>query len=316
MDYYVALITLAAIQALLGLSAHVLILAGRVSFGQHGFALIGAYMAGVATAVWGWHLVPALLLGMLASALVGVLVGFPALRIRGVYLAVASIAFAEICRNLVQNLNYYRVETVGGLVRKVGPVGPEGFRHIRYLYDHGFTQETVMAVVLGVLALTVLGVWLLDHSRLGRRLRAIGEDELAAQMAGINVASLTTLAFGLGAVIAALAGGLYAHYLTFVSHEVFTLFTGTLAAGYVLVGGSANALGPLLGVAFFTAIGEGLRPIREYRIMAYGALIVASILVRPYGIIDHELLGRLRQLVAAAFLRSEPEAKAMGDAAR
>lgn len=316
MEYYIGLITLAAIQALLGLSVYVLVLAGRVSFGQHGFALIGGYMAGVATAVWGWHIVPALLLGMLVSGVVGVLVGYPALRIRGVYLAVASIAFAEICRNLAQNLNYYREESVGGLVRKVGPVGPEGFRHISYLYDHGFTREAVMGLVLGILAVSTLAVWLLDRSRLGRRLRAIGEEELAAQMAGINVAGLTTLAFGLGAVIAALSGGLYAHYLTFASHETFTLFTGTLAAGYVLVGGSANVLGPLLGVAFFTVIAEGLRPVGEYRIMAYGALIVASMLVRPYGIIDHELLARLRQWAALLPLRAKARPEATTDATR
>ncbi len=313
MEYYIALITLAAIQALLGLSAYVLVMAGRVSFGQHGFALIGGYVAGVATAVWGWHLVPALVLGMLASGLVGVLVGYPALRIRGVYLAVASIAFAEICRNLVQNLQYYREEVVGGLVRKVGPVGAEGFRHISYLQEHGFTREAVMGLVLGVLGITVLGVWLLDRSRLGRRLRAIGEDELAAEMGGINVAGLTTLAYGLGAVIAALSGGLYAHYLTFVSHETFTVFMGTLAAGYVLVGGAANVLGPLLGVAFFTIIGEGLRPVGEYRIMAYGALIVVSMLVRPYGMVDHEFLSRLRRW-GAYLLGLRPLPEAGGDA--
>lgn len=316
MEYYIGLITLAAIQALLGLSVYVLVLAGRVSFGQHGFALIGGYMAGVATAVWGWHIVPAILLGILVSGLVGVLVGYPALRIRGVYLAVASIAFAELCRNLTQNLSYYREESMGGLVRRIGPVGPEGFRHISYLYDHGFTREAVMGLVLGILAVTTLAVWLLDRSRLGRRLRAIGEEELAAQTAGINVAGLTTLAFGLGAVIAALSGGLYAHYLTFASHETFTLFTGTLAASYVLVGGSANVLGPLLGVVFFTIIAEGLRPVGEYRVMAYGALIIASMLVRPYGIIDHQLLARLRQWMARLPIRVKARPETTTDATR
>jgi branched-chain amino acid transport system permease protein len=316
MEYYIGLITMAAIQALLGLSVYVLVLAGRVSFGQHGFALIGGYMAGVATAVWGWHIVPALLLGMVASGLVGVLVGYPALRIRGVYLAVASIAFAEICRNLVQNLFYYREEVVGGLLKKVGPVGAEGFRHITYFYERGFTREEVMGVVLGVLAATTLAVWLLDRSRLGRRLRAIGEEEVAAQMAGINVAGLTTLAFGLGAAIAALSGGLYAHYLTFVSHEIYTLLMGTLAVAYVLVGGPANVLGPLLGVAFFTVIAEGLRPVGEYRILVYGALIVIAMLVRPYGIIEPKLLARLRRWTAPLFPWTRARREATGDATR
>jgi branched-chain amino acid transport system permease protein len=315
MEYYIGLITMSAIQALLGLSVYVTVLAGRASFGQHGFALIGGYMAGVATAVWGWHLAPALLLGMLASGLVGLVVGYPALRIRGVYLAVASVAFAEICRNVVQNLFYYRQEVVGGLVRKIGPVGHEGFRHISYFYDHGFTREMVMGVILGVLALTTLVVWVLDRSQLGRRLRAISEDELAAQTAGINVAWLTTLAFGLGAAIAGLSGGLYAHYLTFASHETFTILMGVLAVAYVLVGGTANVVSPLLGVAFFTAITEGLRPLQEYRVIIYGALIVAAMLVRPYGIIDHKLLVRLRQW--ATFLpRAKVRAEARVDATR
>jgi branched-chain amino acid transport system permease protein len=125
--------------------------------------------------------------------------------------------------------------------------------------------------------------------------RAIGEDEHAAAMVGVNVVAMKVLAFSAGGAVAGLAGGLYAHYLTFVEYSTFRFQLGVLAVAYALVGGTASVAGPLLGVAFFTAITEGLRPLGAYRLFAYGALIVIAMLVRPFGIIDQDLLGRLRR---------------------
>ncbi|HEY3238805.1 MAG TPA: branched-chain amino acid ABC transporter permease [Acidimicrobiia bacterium] len=292
-DYHIALLSLACVQALLGLSVYVVTLTGQVSFGQHGFYAIGAYGAGIATVLWGWHLAPALLFGIVAAAVAGVVVGIPVLRVRGLYLAVATIAFGEIVRNLILNFSYSRVE--GGL--RIGPLGLEGFRGIRYFYDRGLTPTGVLLILGGSLAVVLVALWFLDRSRLGRVFRAIGEDEHAASMVGVDVVAMKVLAFAIGGAVAGLAGGLYAHYTTFADYATFRFQVGVLAVAYTLVGGTASVAGPLLGVAFFTAITEGFRSLGEYRLYAYGAFIVAAMLVRPFGILDQRLLSFLRRSI-------------------
>lgn len=313
MDYYLAVFSLAAIQALLGLSVFIVALTGQVSFGQHGFYAVGAYVAGIATVMWDWHVVPALALGTLVAAVVGFAVGVPVLRVRGLYLAVATVAFAEIVRNLILNLQYSRV--VEG--RTIGVLGLEGFRGIRYFYDRGLNPTAVFGVIAATLVVVVGLLWRLDRSRTGRIFRAIGEDEHAAAMVGINVVAMKVLAFSIGGAVAGLAGGLFAHYLTFVEYSTFRFQVGVLAVAYALVGGTASVVGPLIGVAFFTAITEGLRGLGSYRLFAYGALIVVAMLVRPFGFIDQNLVLRLRHL--ARRLRGRPrrpdELETFGDAA-
>jgi branched-chain amino acid transport system permease protein len=308
-DYYLTVLSLAALHGLLGLSVYVVALTGQVSFGQHGFYAIGAYGAGIATVMWGWHVVPAVALGTLVAAVIGIGVGIPVLRVRGLYLAVATVAFAEIVRNLILNLQYSRV--VEG--RTVGVLGLEGFRGIRYFYDRGLDPTAVFAFIAGTLVVVVALLWRLDRSRTGRVFRAIGEDEHAASMAGINVVAMKVLAFAIGGAVAGLAGGLFAHYLTFVEYSTFRFQVGVLAVAYALVGGTASVAGPLVGVAFFTIITEGLRSFGSYRLFAYGALIVIAMLVRPFGFVDQNLLRSLRRRVRRP--RRPGELETIADAA-
>jgi branched-chain amino acid transport system permease protein len=291
LDYQIGLLSIACIQALLGLSAYVVLQTGQVSFGQQGFYAIGAYAAGVATVVWGWPILLAVLFGAFLAAVGGVMVGVPVLRVRGLYLAVATFAFGEIIRNLILNFEYSR--DVDG--QKVGPLGPEGFRGIRYLYDRGLEPPALLGILGGTLLVVLVLLWLLDRSRLGRMFRAIGEDEHPAAMVGVNVVAVKVLAFSIGGAIAGLAGGLYAHYTTFVDDGTFRFQVGVIAVAYALVGGTANVVGPLLGVAFFTAVTEGFRFLEEYRLFAYGTFIVLAMLVRPFGLLDQPLLRRLRR---------------------
>lgn len=220
----------------------------------------------------------------------GVLVGFPALRVKGLYLVIATFAFGEMVRLFFLNLQYFTVKD--GL--RVGPLGPEGFRHIVYFYQRGFTPERVAGVILLLLALVVLVLGWIDRSRLGAVMRAVGEDELAAAMVGVNVTAVKVLAFALGAAVAGLAGGLYAHYSTFVSPDSFGVLTGTLAIAYVLVGGSAHVLGPLVGVAFFMVLTEGLRFIGDLRTFLLGAFVILAMNLRPQGLVDPFAVRRLR----------------------
>src|SRR5262245_24743139 len=236
MEYAQNLLILGGLYSLLACSGYVVTVTGQVSLGQQGFYAIGAYLAGIGTALWGWPLPSALLLGALAAAVIGVVVGVPALRIRGLYLAVATLAFGEIVRLSLLSVDYNRV--IEG--KRVGPVGAEGFRHIRWFPDHGWRSLAVMGLILGITLLVVVALALVDRSRIGARMRAAGHDEMAAAMVGVDVSLVKVGAFVAGAALAGLAGGLYAHQATFVSHEQFTIELGMFVAAYVLIGGSGN----------------------------------------------------------------------------
>jgi len=293
MEYFYSLVTQTGIHILLGLSVYTVALTGQVSFGQQGFYAIGAYVSAIATTLWGVPLLPALLLGMVISAFVGVLVGFPALRVKGLYLAIATFAFGEIVRNGL-NIVYF-TRKVGGA--EVGPVGPEGFRHISYFNDNGWTTFDVMLLVIAIVSIVLVIYALLERSRLGATVRAVGADELAAATAGVNVVWIKVGAFAIGAAAAGLGGGLYAHYTTFLSPLAFGLSIAIIAVAYVLVGGLGSWLGPVAGVLFFLALTEGLRFLGEYRMMIYGVVVVLAMNVRPHGLIDANVVHRLKDLL-------------------
>ncbi len=304
MEYLYALVTQTGIHILLGLSVYTVALTGQVSFGQQGFYAIGAYVSAIATMLWGVPLLPALLLGMLVSAVVGVLVGFPALRVKGLYLAIATFAFGEIVRNGL-NLVYF-TRQVGGA--EVGPVGPEGFRHISYFNDNGWTTLEVMLLVVAIVSFVLLVYAFLERSRLGATVRAVGADELAAATAGVNGVWIMVGAFAIGAAAAGLGGGLYAHYTTFLSPLAFGLSVAIIAVAYVLVGGLGSWLGPVVGVLFFLALTEGLRFLGEYRMMIYGLVVVIAMNVRPHGLIDAKVVQRLKDLLRAGARGAQKEA--------
>ncbi|MEE8303028.1 MAG: branched-chain amino acid ABC transporter permease [Candidatus Tectomicrobia bacterium] len=293
MEYANSLLIQTGFHILLGLSVYTVALTGQLSFGQQGFYAIGAYLAAIATTLWGFPLVPALLLGAVASACIGLLVGFPALRVRGLYLAIATFAFGEIVRLTLINLYYTR--TVRGI--EVGPVGPEGFRHISYFTDHGWTTSDVLGLTAVMVCLVLALYAIIERSRLGATIKAVGADELAASMVGIHVVWVKVGAFAIGAFVAGLGGGLYAHYTTFLSHQAFGLPLGIIAVAYALVGGSGSFLGPVAGVVFFLLLTEGLRFLGEYRMMIYGIIVVLAMNVRPHGLIDGAIAHRLKHLI-------------------
>ncbi len=302
MEYVNSLLIQTGFHILLGLSVYTVARTGQISFGQQGFYAIGAYLSGIATTLWGFPLLQALLLGTVVSAFVGFLVGFPTLRVRGLYLAIATFAFAEIVRLSLNKLYYTRiVDDV-----EVGPVGPEGFRHISYFNDHGWTTGDV-ALLVGVIVCAVLALYaVIERSRLGATMRAVGGDELAASMVGIRIVWVKVGAFTIGASVAGLAGGLYAHYTTFLSPLAFGLSLAVIAVAYVLVGGLGSFLGPVVGVVFFLLRTEGLRFLGEYRMIIYCMIVVLMMNVRPHGLIDDAVVHRVKRFVRpGAGLRGE-----------
>ncbi|MFQ5897411.1 MAG: branched-chain amino acid ABC transporter permease [Candidatus Methylomirabilia bacterium] len=306
MEYWNALLIQTGFHILLGLSVYTVALTGQISFGQQGFYAIGAYLSAIATTLWGVPLLPALLLGTVASAVIGFLVGFPALRVRGLYLAIATFAFGEIVR--LGALNLYYTRKVGDA--EVGPVGTEGFRHIRYFPAHGWTMGDI-TILVGVVVFLVLVLYaFLERSRLGKTMRAVGADELAASMVGIGVVWVKVGAFAIGAAVAGLGGGLYAHYTSFLGPQAFGLSLAIIAVAYALVGGLGSFLGPVAGVVFFLILTEGLRFLGEYRMIIYGVVVVIAMNVRPRGFIDEALIHRLKRRMNRRFEVREERADA------
>jgi len=292
MDFYVSLLTLFGFRILLGLSAYVVILTGQISLAQAGFYALGAYSAGAATALWGWPIVPAILLGAVVGGFFGFLVGFPALRVRGLFLVIATLAFTEIVRMVFLNLKY----TIRVGDRTIGPAAGEGFRGITYYFEHGWSGLHILGFTWLFVAAVLLGLWLMDRSRAGAVLRAVGEDELAASSVGINLTAAKVSAMTLGGFVAGMAGALYAHYASYVSQEDFGVLLATFAIAYALVGGTGSVLGPVAGVLFFSLLIDGLRFLGDWRNLLFGVLIVAMMNLRPHGLVDAGLVRRLAGL--------------------
>jgi len=283
MDFYLGLIQVIGVHTLLGLSAYCVLLTGQVSLAQAAFFAIGAYVAAMLTVIWGWALVPALGISALASGITACAVGFPALRVKGLMLVVATLAFGEAVRLFFFNFSY-QVDS-GNL--KIGPHGGEGFRQIRYFPENGWTTLDVVIFIWVVVVLVMALLWWLDRSRTGAVLRAVGEDEIAAQSAGINVTAVKVSAMTIGGVIAGVGGGIFAHYTTHIEHVQFGVILATFAIAYPILGGLSNVFGTLLAVIFIQGfLIEGLRFLGDWRNLLFGALIVLAMNVRPRGLLD------------------------------
>jgi branched-chain amino acid transport system permease protein len=281
MDFYFGLAQLVGLHALLGLSAYIVLLTGQVTLAQAAFFAIGAYAAAMLTVLAGWHILPAVGAGALCGAATAFAVGFPALRVKGLMLVIATLAFGEGVRLFFFNFDYQVAK--GGI--KVGPLGGEGFRQIRFFPENGWTTGEVMVFIWLFVIAAMLLLWWIDRSRYGAVLRAVGEDELAAQSAGINLTAVKVSAMTVGGAIAGTGGALYAHYTTHIEHANFNILLATFAIAYPILGGLRNVYGTVVAVIFVQAfLVEGLRFLGDWRNLLFGALIVLAMNLRPHGL--------------------------------
>ena len=293
MDFYLGLAQIIGIHTLLGLSAYCVLLTGQVSLAQAGFFAIGAYVAAMLTVLAEWPLIAALLAAALIAGTVACAVGFPALRVKGLMLVVATIAFGEAVRLFFFNFDY---QVTKGNIR-VGPLGGEGFRQIRYFPEHGWSTLEVVLFVWTVVTLIMVALWWMDQSRAGAVLRAVGEDEVAAQSTGINITAVKVSAMTVGGVIAGAGGGIFAHYTTHIEHVQFGVVLATFAIAYPILGGLSNVFGTLLAVLFIQGfLIEGLRFLGDWRNLLFGALILLAMNIRPRGLLDAGAIAALRHL--------------------
>ena len=298
MSYYLGLVQLIGIHTLLGgLSAYVLMLTGQLSLGQAGFFAIGAYSAGILTVIFELSILPALLAGAFIAAFFAFLVGFPALRVKGLMLVVATIAFGEFVRLFFFNLSW-RVPR-GDI--EVGPDSTNGFREIRYFVANGWSAWEITAFVWTFVILVMAVLWWTDRSRAGAVLRAVGEDELAAQSVGTNLTAVKVTAMTAGGFIAGIGGALYAHTATYVDHLTFTVLLATFAIAYPILGGLSSVFGTLVAVIFIQGVlVEGLRFLGDWRNIVFGLLIIAAMNLKPAGLFDARTARILKRSVGLA----------------
>ncbi len=297
---YSALIVTMVFAAMLALSLYLPLMAGQLSLASPGFYAIGGYIAAIFSTTLlkptgDVYPLPYLLLEMVVAGLVSgvlaVVIGALALRLRGIYLALATIAFVEILRVLSLNL-----PITGGAVGIFGI--PQPFQNsLGYLWVAG-----------PLLILSAWFVYRLERIRAGRALIAIREDELAADAMGINLTFYKVLAFTLGAILAGVVGAVSAHFLNTWNARQGTFDASIAYLAFVLVGGSRTFIGPLVGGMALTALPEVLRALAgipglpgwlaqflaEGRLILYGILIVAVATNFPQGLITPKLFRRRR----------------------
>tara|TARA_B100001996_G_scaffold374866_2_gene354069 strand:+ start:43 stop:933 length:891 start_codon:yes stop_codon:yes gene_type:complete len=294
MDFYLNLINTIGIHTLLGLSAYLLLQTGQLSLAQAGFFAVGSYTAAILTVIFQWNIIPSVLVAMLVTGFLAFLVGFPALRVKGLMLVVATIAFSEFVRMFFYNLKW-RVTKNG---EEIGPDGTMGFAEIRYFSDNGWSNLEV-TFFLWTFVIIIMGViWWSDQSRTGAVLRAVGEDELAASSVGINLTVVKVSAMTAGGFIAGLSGGLYAHQVTSLDHHSFTVLLGTFAIAYPILGGLSNVFGTLVAVIFIQGLlVEGLRFLGDWRMILFGLLIVLAMNFKPLGLFDKQTMGIIKKSI-------------------
>ena len=285
-------------QALLAMSLYYPLMAGQLSLASPGFYALGGYVAAIIGTIeifapvrdsLGWLVFPLewLVAGVL-SGFLALLVGIPALRLRGIYLALATIAFVEIFRVVSLNL-----EITGGAIGIFGV--PQLFEN-RWSYILTFGPLLIIMLFFS---------YRLDRSRVGRAFKAIREDELAADAMGINPTRYKVLAFVIGAVLAGVVGAMSAPFLNTWNARQGTFDASIAYLAYVLIGGSRSMWGPLLGGMMLSALPEVLRPLKDSRLIINGFVLVFASIYMPKGIAG--VVGNLRNFTARTlgFDRSE-----------
>jgi branched-chain amino acid transport system permease protein len=300
-DYVISVLANIGMFSFLALSAYLLLITGEISFGQQAFFAIGAYASGIATALWGLPFALALLIGAVAGGLAAGLVGLLTLRTRGLYFAMATLAFAELVRLGLQQWIYVR--QIEG--EPVGPNGVDGFRGIRYVFENNIAQGEFLLIIAGLLGAVLLGFAIAERGRLGSLLRLVGADPLLAETQGVNVKAVKVAAAAAAGAIAALGGCLFAHLNTYVEPRNFDIMLGVHSLAYGLIGGLGTAFGPLLGVLIDVGLLESVRVFQGYRMIVFGGLVALLLVFMPRGILDET---RLRWLGARLRGRRHAEA--------
>lgn len=262
-DYIIQVATITGINIIMVLGLNLITgVTGQLSLGHAGFMSIGAY----ASAMFSIHLgVPfwaTLIVGTAFGGIFGALLGIPILRLRGDYLAIATLGFAEIVRVVILN-----TPSLGGA-----------------LGIYGIPQSTNLLITLVLVFFAIFFMYRLEKSRHGLAIRSIREDEIAAEMMGINISRYKVLSFAIGSAFAGLGGALYAHFLSYINPVDFGFMKSIEQLCMLVLGGMGSIVGAVFGSVVLSTIPELLRFASEYRMVTYGIVLIIMMIFRPQGL--------------------------------
>jgi branched-chain amino acid transport system permease protein len=280
--YWAGILGILCINIIFAYSIFIPAAAGQLNLGGAGFMAIGAYSAAYLNTgleMPMWITIPG---ACAVTALISFLIAFPILRTRGVYMVLATFAFAEIVAGVIINL-----EVVGGA---------SGYEVV------SFASLGVLAVFA---ALTTGSVFYLLSTRFGLSMRSVHDDENVAALFGVNVRMTQVMTFTIGGALAGLAGSLYAHQYNYIEIQYFNILISIFVLLYVLIGGTQTAFGPVFGAVLFTFLPEILRLpamqgldgwkfLADWRWVIFGAFLVAVMVFRPEGLITRAMIDRVR----------------------
>lgn len=256
---------------------------GQLTLGHAAYMAVGAYASTLLTMKAGLSFWLAFPLAGMISSLIALLIGYPILRIKGVYFSIITFAFAEIIRLII----VHWPDVLGGYggIPNIPPPQP--------IFSIRFTSRVPFYyLILAISLATYLFMVRIEKSRLGRIFSSIHESDTLAESIGINIMKYKMIAFCLGCFFAGLSGSFYAHYFNFTSPEFFTIWQSIYCLIFVIVGGGGSVLGPFLGSLFMTLVPEFLRVAKEYEPVVYAIILILIMFLLPGGLVT--LPDRLR----------------------
>jgi len=273
--YYLHILIMIGINCMFALSWRLIMRAGQLSFGHAAFIGIGAYACALAATRLGLPFWLALPLAGVAAAIIALPFGSAILRLRGMYFAICTWAFAEIMAT-VYLVAKEPFQGADGIALPTPAIGSIAF----------VTRTPYYYLTFVLLLITVAVLYRMDRSRLGMRINAMREADILAESVGINLMRYKTLAFTIACFFAGMAGGLYAYYLSFIAPYTFGVHLSIDCLVYAMVGGLGNIYGPLIGATLLTFIPTLLHATGFFKTMIFGAILVIVVIFLPDGLIS------------------------------
>lgn len=279
-SYQTNVMTTALMYVVLGLGLNIVVgMAGLLDLGFVAFYAVGAYSYSLLHLHYGlgfWAVLP---VGGLLAACFGILLGFPVLRLRGDYLAIVTLGFGEIIRLILENWGEFSRGPSG-----ISNISRPGFFGMELSLEQSIVYTYYLMIVFVVI--TIFIVNRLQDSRLGRAWIALREDEIACQAMGIDKRKTKLVAFSLGAFWAGIMGVMFAAKTTFVNPSSFTFLESAIILAIVVLGGMGSIVGVIFGALILILMPEYLRALSEYRMLAFGGILVCMMVFRPQGLIS------------------------------
>ncbi|MGA1825500.1 MAG: branched-chain amino acid ABC transporter permease [bacterium] len=273
--YYISVMVVVGFHSLIVIGLGMVMgYAGQISLGHAAFYGLGAYSSGILCTRY--HLNPwlAILCGLIITGIIAYIIGVPSLKLKGHYLAMATLGFGEIIYIIFNELSFLTG-------------GPSGMTGIPYLSIGGFSLDTDLrfyCLLWSVILIFIILSLNIVNSRVGRALRAIHGSETAACCMGINVTNYKVQIFVLSAIMASLAGSFYAHFVTFISPSSFGFMRSIMLATMVVIGGMSDIWGACLGAIILTILPEYLHFFHDYEILIFGIILMIIMILMPKGL--------------------------------